>query len=64
MESHNISITELGKMMREIFRALKKHLEEVTQLEVKISSEQFRLLHAISIKEEDVIQKDMAEKVV
>jgi MarR family transcriptional regulator, transcriptional regulator for hemolysin len=46
MESHNISITEL---------------EEVTQLEVKISSEQFRLLHAISIKEEDVIQKDMAE---
>lgn len=61
MEPQIISISELGKMMREVFRAFKKHLDELTQVEVKISSEQFSLLRAISIKEEDVIQKDMAE---
>jgi MarR family transcriptional regulator for hemolysin len=30
-------------------------------VEVKISTEQFSLLRAISVKEEEVIQKDMAE---
>lgn len=51
----------LGKMMREIFRVLKKRFDEISENDIKISIEQYSLLRAISIKEEDVIQKDMAE---
>ncbi len=61
MESQSISLLELGKMMHEVFRVFKRRSEEQTQVEVKISTEQFGLLRAICIKEEDVIQKDMAE---
>jgi MarR family transcriptional regulator for hemolysin len=61
MESLNISLLEMGKMMHEVYRVFKKLSDELTPVEVKISSEQFSLLHAISIKEDDVIQKDMAE---
>ena len=48
-------------MMREVIRVFKKRFDENLQEEIKISSEQLGLLHAISMKEEDVIQKDMAE---
>lgn len=61
MENQNISLLEMGKMMHEVIRVFKKRSDELTQVDVKISTEQFGLLHAISIKEEDVIQKDMAE---
>jgi MarR family transcriptional regulator for hemolysin len=59
METIDFSL--LGKMMREIFRVLKKRFNELNDEEIKISIEQFGLLQAISLKEEDVIQKDMAE---
>jgi MarR family transcriptional regulator for hemolysin len=59
METQDFSL--LGKMMREIFRVLKKRFEELNDEEIKISCEQFGLLQAIGLKEEDVIQKDMAE---
>ena len=51
----------LGKMMHEVFRVFKKRFDDQIDEEIKLSTEQFGLLHAISTKEEEVIQKDMAE---
>jgi MarR family transcriptional regulator for hemolysin len=61
MQKEYVSLIELGKMMREVIRVFKKRFDENLQEEIKISMEQLGLLHAISMKEEDVIQKDMAE---
>jgi MarR family transcriptional regulator for hemolysin len=61
MEKQNLTLLELGKMMRNVFRALKKRSDKLMQVEIKISPEQFSLLYAIRIKENEVIQKDMAE---
>lgn len=61
MQKEHVSLIELGKMMREVIRVFKKRFDENLQEDIKISSEQLGLLHAISMKEEDVIQKDMAE---
>ena len=61
MEKQNLSLLELGRMMHEVFRVFKKQFDEQQYEEIKISTEQFGLLHAISTKEEEVIQKDMAE---
>jgi MarR family transcriptional regulator for hemolysin len=49
----------IGRMMHEIFRVLKKRTGEIA--EIKLTIEQFGLLHAINMKNEDVIQQDMAE---
>lgn len=49
----------VGRTMHEVFRVLRKKSSE--EMEIKLSIEQFGLLHAINMKEEDVIQKDMAE---
>jgi MarR family transcriptional regulator for hemolysin len=49
----------VGRMMHEMFRVLKKRTGEVA--EIKLTIEQFGLLHAINMKDEDVIQQDMAE---
>jgi DNA-binding MarR family transcriptional regulator len=49
----------IGRMMHEMGRVFKKRANE--QAEIKIPNEQFALLYAISLKEDDVIQKDMAE---
>ncbi len=48
-------------MIHEVYRVFKKQSEGQQQMEIKITTEQFGLLHAISVKEEDVIQKDMAD---
>lgn len=61
MEEHNLSLPELTRMMREVFRIYKKRFDEQEYEEIKISIEQFGLLHAISTQKEEVIQKDMAE---
>ncbi|HET6558866.1 MAG TPA: MarR family transcriptional regulator [Prolixibacteraceae bacterium] len=61
MQKEHVSLLELGNMMREVIRVSKKRFEEQLHEDIKISTEQLGLLHAISIKEEDVIQKDMAE---
>lgn len=52
---------ELGRLMHEIFRVFKKRISEQEIEEARITPEQFGLLHAIGQKEEEVIQKDMAE---
>jgi len=59
MEERNLPLgMEVGKMLREMFRVLKKRTFE--QAQIKLTIEEFGLLHAISRKEDDVIQKDMA----
>lgn len=52
---------DLGRMMHEIFRVFKKRSEDQENDDVKLSTEQFSLLHALSQKVDEVIQKDMAE---
>lgn len=47
--------------MHEIFRVFKKRISGQEIEEIRITTEQFGLLHAIGQKEEEVIQKDMAE---
>ena len=47
------------RMMNEMFRVLKKRTGE--RAEIKLTIEQFGLLHAINMKNEDVIQQDMAD---
>ena len=60
MEKQNIPLGMIvGRMMHMMFHVLKKRTSE--QADVKLTIEQFGLLHAISMKEDDVIQKDMAE---
>ena len=60
MEKQNLPLGMIvGRMMHEMFRVLKKRTGE--QADVKLTIGQFGLLHAISMKEEDVIQKDMAD---
>ncbi|MRT94421.1 MarR family winged helix-turn-helix transcriptional regulator [Ancylomarina sp. 16SWW S1-10-2] len=59
METKDFSL--LDKMNREIFRMLKKRFNGLNDEEITLSTDQYELLQAISLKEEDVIQKDMAE---
>jgi MarR family transcriptional regulator, transcriptional regulator for hemolysin len=49
----------VARMMHEMFRVLKKRTSEIA--ETILTIEQFGLLHAINIKNEDVIQQDMAD---
>jgi len=60
MEKQNIPLGMIvGRMMHMMFHVLKKRTGE--QADIKLTIEQFGLLYAISMKEEDVIQKDMAD---
>ena len=65
LKIHNMKEQELplgmiiGRMMHEMFRVLKKRTGEIA--EIKLTIEQFGLLHAINMKNVDVIQQDMAE---
>jgi MarR family transcriptional regulator, transcriptional regulator for hemolysin len=61
MEKQNLALMEFGKLMREIFRVFKKRIGEQGEEDIKITVEQFHLLHAINLKADEVIQKDMAE---
>ena len=49
----------VNKMILEFFQALKKRTGE--QTEDRLTIDQFGLLYAISLEEDEVIQKDMAE---
>lgn len=48
-------------MIHEVYRVFKRQSDGQQQMEVKITTEQFGLLQAISEKDEEVIQKDMAD---
>jgi MarR family transcriptional regulator for hemolysin len=51
----------VSRMTREMFRVLRKRFEE--QGEIKLTIEQFGLLHMINREDDNVIQKTMAEKI-
>jgi len=59
MEQDNPIGMLIGRMIQEVFRALRKRTGE--QTETKLTGEQFGLLYAINLEEKEVIQKDMAE---
>jgi len=60
MEKQNLPLGMIvARMMHEMFRVLKKRTGEIA--ETKLTIEQFGLLHAINMKNEDVIQQDMAD---
>lgn len=48
----------VGRMMHEMFRVLRKRSAETT--EVKLTAEQFGLLHVINLKNETCVQQDLA----
>ncbi len=58
-EKQNASLMILGKMMRELFRVLKKR--GGLNCDIKLAMQEFGLLHAISKEADEVTQKDMAE---
>lgn len=48
----------IGNLMRPIVKVVRKQFNET---EIKLTFEQFGLLHALSIRKEEVVQQDMAE---
>ncbi len=49
----------IGKMNREVFRVLRRRTNEAS--DIKLTIEQFRLLHAASVCGFDVVQRDLAD---
>jgi len=58
MEKIDLPFRMVGRMMHEMFKAFKKRIGE--QAEIKITMEQFGLLHMINSEEFEVIQQDLA----
>ncbi len=56
-----LTLNNTGRMLHEVYRVFKKLSEGQQHMETYITPEQFGLLHAISTKAEEVIQKDMAD---
>ena len=48
----------IGRMMHEMFRVLRKRASETS--DVKLTGEQFGLLHVINMKQETCVQQDLA----
>jgi len=61
METQQLRMQEWMNMIREVFRVFKKRIESIQDENIKLSTDQFGLLHNITIKSEEVIQQDMAE---
>ncbi len=49
----------VGRMYKEMFRVLRKRAHESS--DVKLTIEQFGLLHCIGANKDDVVQQDMAD---
>jgi MarR family transcriptional regulator for hemolysin len=55
---------ELGHIILEdMFHAIRKRIKNQAEIKLKITREQFKLLHAISQNKEEVTQKDMADMI-
>jgi MarR family transcriptional regulator, transcriptional regulator for hemolysin len=53
---------EMGHIILEdMFHAIRKRIKNQAEIKLKITREQFKLLHAISQNNEEVIQTDMAD---
>jgi len=61
MDQGKLSLTDVGRMLHEFLKVFRKRAEESMYEDIMITTEQLGLLHALSIKSEEVIQKDMAE---
>lgn len=60
-ENQSLALMEIGRLLREVLRVFKNRINEQNEEEIKLTHEQYGLLHAISLKEEDVTQQDMAD---
>jgi MarR family transcriptional regulator, transcriptional regulator for hemolysin len=59
MERKNMPLGMLiGRLMQEMFRVLKKRAAETSK--IKLTGEQFGLLHVINLKKETCVQQDLA----
>jgi MarR family transcriptional regulator, transcriptional regulator for hemolysin len=59
MENQNLPLGMIvGRMNREMFRVLRKRTNEFS--DIKLTIEQFGLLHGISTNNDEVVQQDMA----
>ena len=65
MEKQNSPLEiELGHVILEdMFHAIRKRIKNQAEIQLKITREQFKLLHAISQNKKEVIQKDMADSI-
>jgi len=55
---------EMGHIILEdMFHAIRKRIRNQAEIKLKITREQFKLLHAISQEKEEVTQKDMADMI-
>jgi MarR family transcriptional regulator for hemolysin len=57
---------ELGlghKILEDMFHAIRKRIKNQAEIQLQITREQFKLLHAISQNKEEVTQKDMADMI-
>ena len=50
-------------ILEDMFHAIRKRIKNKAEIQLKITREQFKLLHAINHNKEEVIQKDMADMV-
>jgi len=48
-------------ILEDMFHAIKKCIKDQVEIKLNITREQFKLLHAIDQKKEEVIQNDMAD---
>lgn len=64
MDQDSLLEIKLGHVILEdMFHAIKKRIKDQAEIKLKITREQFKLLHAIDQKKEEVIQKDMADMI-
>lgn len=62
IDQNSILKIKMGHVILEdMFHAIKKRIKYQAELKLKITTEQFKLLHAIDQKKDEVIQKDMAD---
>ena len=50
-------------ILEDMFHAIRKRIKNQAEIQLKITREQFKLLHAISQNKEEVTQKDMADMI-
>ena len=61
IENQTLALVEIGRLLREVLRVFKVRINEQDEEEIKLTHEQYGLIHAINIKKEDVTQQEMAD---
>lgn len=60
-KNSSLNIDQGRAILEDMYHAVIKCLKNQAEIKLKITREQFKLLHAISQNKEEVIQKDMAD---